>query len=104
MRALKLLEQKGKATIFKGTSADDEGVKFSAWFIILAFLLTDKMYQQCCRRVYPIYQFYRDPPFFFLKLRILRVEIELCYLNMIWTIEFFSLLLDSEVSGEAPII
>ncbi|KAM0826217.1 hypothetical protein ACQ4PT_069025 [Festuca glaucescens] len=30
MRALKLLEQKGKATIFKGTSADDEGVKFSA--------------------------------------------------------------------------
>ncbi|XP_031501787.1 vacuolar protein sorting-associated protein 25 [Nymphaea colorata] len=29
MRALKLLEQKGKATIFKGTSADDEGVKFS---------------------------------------------------------------------------
>ncbi|KAJ8628974.1 hypothetical protein MRB53_022297 [Persea americana] len=30
MRALRLLEQKGKATIFKGTSADDEGVKFSA--------------------------------------------------------------------------
>jgi ESCRT-II complex subunit VPS25 len=30
MRALKLLEQKGKAAIFKGTSADDEGVKFSA--------------------------------------------------------------------------
>uniref|UniRef100_A0ACD6ACN2 Uncharacterized protein n=2 Tax=Avena sativa TaxID=4498 RepID=A0ACD6ACN2_AVESA len=29
MRALKLLEQKGKAAIFKGTSADDEGVKFS---------------------------------------------------------------------------
>ncbi|RWR84359.1 vacuolar protein sorting-associated protein 25-like protein [Cinnamomum micranthum f. kanehirae] len=29
-RALRLLEQKGKATIFKGTSADDEGVKFSA--------------------------------------------------------------------------
>ncbi|XP_051225235.1 vacuolar protein sorting-associated protein 25 [Lolium perenne] len=29
IRALKLLEQKGKATIFKGTSADDEGVKFS---------------------------------------------------------------------------
>ncbi|KAK9115651.1 hypothetical protein Sjap_014598 [Stephania japonica] len=30
MKALKLLEHKGKATIFKGTSADDEGVKFSA--------------------------------------------------------------------------
>ncbi|THU58714.1 hypothetical protein C4D60_Mb03t17330 [Musa balbisiana] len=30
LRALKLLEQKGKAAIFKGTSADDEGVKFSA--------------------------------------------------------------------------
>ncbi|KAL5980370.1 Vacuolar protein-sorting-associated protein 25 [Asimina triloba] len=30
MRALRLLEQKGKAAIFKGTSADDEGVKFSA--------------------------------------------------------------------------
>ncbi|ERN02069.1 hypothetical protein AMTRI_Chr02g223760 [Amborella trichopoda] len=30
MRALKLLEQKGKATIFKGTSTDDEGIKFSA--------------------------------------------------------------------------
>ncbi|KAK1306101.1 Vacuolar protein sorting-associated protein 25 [Acorus calamus] len=30
MRALKLLEQKGKVAIFKGTSADDEGVKFSA--------------------------------------------------------------------------
>eukprot|EP00262_Sarcandra_glabra_P009400 TRINITY_DN2375_c0_g1_i1.p1 TRINITY_DN2375_c0_g1~~TRINITY_DN2375_c0_g1_i1.p1 ORF type:complete len:180 (-),score=22.88 TRINITY_DN2375_c0_g1_i1:319-858(-) len=29
MRALKLLEQRGKAAIFKGTSADDEGVKFS---------------------------------------------------------------------------
>lgn len=29
MRALRQLEQKGKATIFKGTSADDEGVKFS---------------------------------------------------------------------------
>ncbi|KAM3336579.1 hypothetical protein ACQJBY_030536 [Aegilops geniculata] len=29
MRALRLLEQKGKAVIFKGTSADDEGVKFS---------------------------------------------------------------------------
>ncbi|XP_044460758.1 vacuolar protein sorting-associated protein 25 [Mangifera indica] len=29
MRALKLLEHKGKLTIFKGTSADDEGVKFS---------------------------------------------------------------------------
>ncbi|XP_028759494.1 vacuolar protein sorting-associated protein 25-like [Neltuma alba] len=28
-RALKLLEQKGKLVIFKGTSADDEGVKFS---------------------------------------------------------------------------
>lgn len=29
MRALKFLEQKGKLAIFKGTSADDEGVKFS---------------------------------------------------------------------------
>ncbi|KAM0939418.1 putative ESCRT-II complex, Vps25 subunit, winged helix-like DNA-binding domain superfamily [Dioscorea sansibarensis] len=29
MRALRLLEQKGKAAIFKGTSTDDEGVKFS---------------------------------------------------------------------------
>ncbi|KAM7492397.1 hypothetical protein LguiA_035318 [Lonicera macranthoides] len=29
MRALKLLEQKGKLAVFKGTSADDEGVKFS---------------------------------------------------------------------------
>jgi len=29
MRALRQLEQKGKAAIFKGTSADDEGVKFS---------------------------------------------------------------------------
>uniref|UniRef100_A0A803PRD7 ESCRT-II complex subunit VPS25 n=1 Tax=Cannabis sativa TaxID=3483 RepID=A0A803PRD7_CANSA len=29
MRALKLLEQKGKLAIFKGSSADDEGVKFS---------------------------------------------------------------------------
>ncbi|KAJ6797423.1 vacuolar protein sorting-associated protein 25 [Iris pallida] len=29
-RALKLLEQKGKAAIFKGSSTDDEGVKFSA--------------------------------------------------------------------------
>ncbi|CAM0881953.1 unnamed protein product [Alopecurus aequalis] len=29
MRALRLLEQKGKAAMFKGTSADDEGVKFS---------------------------------------------------------------------------
>ncbi|XP_047322927.1 vacuolar protein sorting-associated protein 25 [Impatiens glandulifera] len=29
MRALKQLEHKGKLTIFKGTSADDEGVKFS---------------------------------------------------------------------------
>lgn len=28
-RALRLLEQKGKLVIFKGTSADDEGVKFS---------------------------------------------------------------------------
>ncbi|XVE57366.1 hypothetical protein DITRI_Ditri04bG0085700 [Diplodiscus trichospermus] len=28
MRALKLLEQKGKLAIFKGTLADDEGVKF----------------------------------------------------------------------------
>ena len=30
MRALKLLESKGKLKIFKGTSTDDEGVKFSA--------------------------------------------------------------------------
>lgn len=30
IRALKLLEQRGKAVIFKGTSTDDEGVKFSA--------------------------------------------------------------------------
>uniref|UniRef100_A0A1D1YGI9 ESCRT-II complex subunit VPS25 n=1 Tax=Anthurium amnicola TaxID=1678845 RepID=A0A1D1YGI9_9ARAE len=30
MRALKCLEQKGKAAIFKGSSADDDGVKFSA--------------------------------------------------------------------------
>ncbi|KAK6129970.1 hypothetical protein DH2020_036290 [Rehmannia glutinosa] len=29
MRALKHLEHKGKLAIFKGTSADDEGVKFS---------------------------------------------------------------------------
>ncbi|XP_027081262.1 vacuolar protein sorting-associated protein 25 isoform X2 [Coffea arabica] len=29
MRALKLLEHKGKLVIFKGTSTDDEGVKFS---------------------------------------------------------------------------
>lgn len=29
LRALKLLENKGKLVIFKGTSADDEGVKFS---------------------------------------------------------------------------
>ncbi|ONK69834.1 uncharacterized protein A4U43_C05F27220 [Asparagus officinalis] len=29
MRALRLLEQKGKAAIFKGSSSDDEGVKFS---------------------------------------------------------------------------
>lgn len=29
IRALKLLENKGKLVIFKGTSADDEGVKFS---------------------------------------------------------------------------
>ncbi|KAJ8754344.1 hypothetical protein K2173_002795 [Erythroxylum novogranatense] len=28
-RALKILESKGKAAIFKGTSTDDEGVKFS---------------------------------------------------------------------------
>ncbi|XP_029128919.1 uncharacterized protein LOC114916425 [Cajanus cajan] len=28
-RALKLLEQKGKLVVFKGTSTDDEGVKFS---------------------------------------------------------------------------
>lgn len=30
IRALKLLEQRGKAVMFKGTSTDDEGVKFSA--------------------------------------------------------------------------
>ncbi|KAF8028265.1 hypothetical protein BT93_E1004 [Corymbia citriodora subsp. variegata] len=30
MRALKLLEHKGKLAIFKGTSADDEGIKFSS--------------------------------------------------------------------------
>ena len=30
IRALKLLEQRGKALMFKGTSTDDEGVKFSA--------------------------------------------------------------------------
>ncbi|KAL5764861.1 hypothetical protein ACOSQ2_017455 [Xanthoceras sorbifolium] len=29
MRALKVLENKGKLAVFKGTSADDEGVKFS---------------------------------------------------------------------------
>lgn len=29
MRALKHLEHKGKLTIFKGTSADDEGIKFN---------------------------------------------------------------------------
>ncbi|XP_062160748.1 vacuolar protein sorting-associated protein 25-like isoform X1 [Alnus glutinosa] len=29
MRALRLLEQKGKLATFKGTSADDEGIKFS---------------------------------------------------------------------------
>ncbi|KAK6923125.1 ESCRT-II complex, Vps25 subunit [Dillenia turbinata] len=29
MRALKLLENKGKLVIFKGSSADDEGIKFS---------------------------------------------------------------------------
>ncbi|KAG6684537.1 hypothetical protein I3842_12G067700, partial [Carya illinoinensis] len=29
IRALRLLEQKGKLAIFKGTSTDDEGVKFS---------------------------------------------------------------------------
>ncbi|XP_052183712.1 vacuolar protein sorting-associated protein 25-like [Diospyros lotus] len=29
MRALKLLEHKGKLTIFKGASTDDEGIKFS---------------------------------------------------------------------------
>jgi hypothetical protein len=28
-RALKLLEQKGKLVVFKGTSTDDEGIKFS---------------------------------------------------------------------------
>lgn len=30
IRALKHLEQRGKAAVFKGTSEDDEGVKFSA--------------------------------------------------------------------------
>ncbi|WOK95735.1 vacuolar protein sorting-associated protein 25 [Canna indica] len=30
LRVLRLLEQKGKVAIFKGTSADDDGVKFSA--------------------------------------------------------------------------
>ncbi|CAO2819687.1 unnamed protein product [Amaranthus hypochondriacus] len=30
MRALKVLENKGKLAIFKGTSTDDDGVKFSA--------------------------------------------------------------------------
>ncbi|KAG6540906.1 hypothetical protein Mapa_017700 [Marchantia paleacea] len=30
IKALKVLEQRGKAAMFKGTSADDEGVKFSA--------------------------------------------------------------------------
>ncbi|KAJ4962162.1 hypothetical protein NE237_022101 [Protea cynaroides] len=30
MRALRMLEQKGKLAMFKGSSADDEGVKFSA--------------------------------------------------------------------------
>lgn len=30
MRALRLVEQKGKAAIFKGSSTDDDGVKFSA--------------------------------------------------------------------------
>lgn len=29
MRALKVLENKGKLAIFKGSSTDDEGVKFS---------------------------------------------------------------------------
>ncbi|KAF3447701.1 hypothetical protein FNV43_RR08404 [Rhamnella rubrinervis] len=29
MRALKHLEHKGKLAIFKGTSTDDEGIKFS---------------------------------------------------------------------------
>lgn len=29
MRALKVLENKGKLAIFKGTSTDDDGVKFS---------------------------------------------------------------------------
>ncbi|KAL5541047.1 hypothetical protein UlMin_042620 [Ulmus minor] len=29
VRALKILEQKGKLALFKGSSADDEGVKFS---------------------------------------------------------------------------
>jgi hypothetical protein len=30
MRALKLLEQKGKTVIFKGGYTDDKGVRFSA--------------------------------------------------------------------------
>lgn len=30
VRALRTLEQRGKATLFRGTSTDDEGVKFSA--------------------------------------------------------------------------
>ena len=30
LRALRVLEGQGKARLFKGTSADDEGVKFSA--------------------------------------------------------------------------
>uniref|UniRef100_A0A0D9WJY1 ESCRT-II complex subunit VPS25 n=1 Tax=Leersia perrieri TaxID=77586 RepID=A0A0D9WJY1_9ORYZ len=29
LRAVKLLEQKGKAVVFKGNSTDDEGIKFS---------------------------------------------------------------------------
>jgi ESCRT-II complex subunit VPS25 len=30
IRAVKILEQRGKAAMFKGTSTDDDGVKFSA--------------------------------------------------------------------------
>jgi ESCRT-II complex subunit VPS25 len=30
IQAVKILEQRGKAAIFKGTSEDDEGIKFSA--------------------------------------------------------------------------
>jgi len=39
MWALKLLEHKGKLAIFKGTSADDEGVKFSVTCVMLELSL-----------------------------------------------------------------